>query len=322
MYDESIIEKAMQINENMTKGQIIAEQTKNLIRIARSTDNPELRQVCITKSAEINSHFVESFVAKYYPTYKTKEEFKDLVNSGMVGLLIALPLYDPDSGYGISAFATNYIKHEISDWFNRMSLGLTTHYATHAMKVKKAQDKLEACGIAKDMQDVATIAEMTKLSIGAVITAMQNLEASNLQYIDSDETFEKLQSKTNNNPENVYFENLKTEALTNAIQKLSEDEQFIINARFMMSPAMSNKDIAAHLNIPIDTLKGRYQSVLKKLSNDKGIRENYPNYANNAQYILNGMMIVEESKANDILDDIEISIEIQNSGGVNIKIHR
>lgn len=302
---ESIISEAMQSNAT-TKNQKIVEQTNNLMLIANTCGDEVLRQECIRKTTEINLPFVEAFVAKYYPTYKGKDDFEDLVSCATVGLVDALKLFNPQKGYRLSTFAGNYMQHEISNYFNSIT-GLTTHYATNVLKVKRAQSKLANCGIPLERQDLSTLAAMSNLTIAAVTLALECMEASNYVYFDADESYAELETKRKeDNPEYAYFEKIKQEALENAIKKLNNDEQYIVYTKFY--DEKTDKDVADYLHITVADLKKKMQIILKKLSADEQIVSNFPEYKKNTSYILNDLDIMDDMSADDILDKTEVII--------------
>jgi len=205
-----------------------------------------------------------------------KNYFFDMLQSGYVGVLKGLEVYDPTKAMPTTFFKP-YIRYEITRFITEFLNGSTVHYATTLAKVKKAQHHFEELGV--ECKDSA-IAEYLGISPTSVREALASQEAAiNVNYQDqfensSDDDAPSITGEFSN-PEKYLESKLLHEAIAEAINELNKNEKLVIVSLYgLEGEAKSIKQISEETGMSQSMLKTIRQEAINKLYSSK-LRELY-----------------------------------------------
>lgn len=196
-------------------------------------------------------------------------ELDDLINIGVIGLMDAIKKYDKDKKVPFEAYATLRIRGTVFDEMRRtgpVSRGrmnkLNQYYSAKAkltnesLKTPNEEEICEELGI--DRKELAKIHETVHHLSGI------SLE-STIFSSDSDDIYLKDMIQDNNSlsPEEEILKDERKLGLKNAISKLKEREQIILNLYYIEE--LTLKEIAYILDISVPRVSQIHGKILIKL---------------------------------------------------------
>ncbi len=131
--------------------------------------------------------FVMSLIARSFSTYTEKDSsfYEDLMQAGRMGIIIALPKYDPDQSMPTTYFF-NPIKHEMVLQVNTMKHDTKSHVATVKRKIQEVDRMFARYGRTPTLHDYAY---SIKCPFRRIVNAIAEIKAGNTKTsIDDPET--------------------------------------------------------------------------------------------------------------------------------------
>lgn len=216
-------------------------------------------------------------IARGYQGYGL--QLADLIQEGTLGLMKAVKRFDPGQGVRLASFAVHWIKSEIHDFVIR-------HWRIVKVATTKAQRKcfFNLRSQKKRLgwftqEEVEAVAADLGVKPEEVLEMEQRLQAQDAAYdgfdsIDDDaqHAMPVLPAPTPNPMDEVCAQrDFSREALMQAIAKLDERSQQILQARWLAEPAVPLKALAEKFGISIERVRqvekaaiGRLTEILKR----------------------------------------------------------
>lgn len=170
-------------------------------------------------------------------------EEEDLLSAGVLGLFEADLKFDPAAGYAFDSFAEFRIKGAMLDELRRRDF-FPRRLRLKANKLRKATEALEQ-QLGREAKD-EELAEHMGIELHE-LTKMRD-ECAPYRYVDSDDIAMSLESSTPN-PFRITSYKQTQEKLTEAITKLPEREQFVVDMYFQRE--MTLREIAEILDLTV-----------------------------------------------------------------------
>ena len=211
--------------------------------------------------------FIIYMIMRNFWTY-CKNNFHDLLQSGYIGILKGLEVYNPEKAKPTTFFKT-YIKSEISRYITEFLNHSTVHYASALNKINRAIRYFEANNI--EYNDI-TLAEYTGIALTSVREALASKEAAisvNFQDELENESGASYQVGTTiTNPETAIEISERERTVKAALENLSEIEKTILLCHYGFDgKRMSMREIAENLGITTQQVKIYHQNAINTLYN-------------------------------------------------------
>ena len=117
----------------------ISQSNENLCGLIQSGNEEAKNQLCIK-----NKRLVYKYAIYYHGCYNCKLDVDDLVQAGMMGMLIAAEKYDVKTGFTFSTYAVNWIKSKIRRVI--ADEGYTVRLPVHVFdKIAQIKREIERC---------------------------------------------------------------------------------------------------------------------------------------------------------------------------------
>ena len=236
--------------------------------------------------------FVGSLIKRKYPSF-VEGHYHDLLNSGVIGIILALDRFDPEKGRFIT-FCTNYILHEIIEYVSQNIYQMSSHYANQIKKINRAIDLLELEG--NSDPSIADICELTHLRYETVRQAIITKNALNTVYLDevNEEIANTLAEPSTVCPEEYFEEVEKQDALEKALHSLDDISRYVVKNRFGLnkeSQPLNLSEIARHLGVHIEEVRKLLNSAIVRLRNHKELKNTFPDYIGNIDFQMHNFEI-------------------------------
>lgn len=215
-----------------------------------------------------NLRFVISCAKKYT---KQGVPLVDLIQSGLMGLCMALENYDPNKGYKFLSFAVWYIRREIYKeiYNNGRTIRYPITYINKITKVKKIHDSFVTEKQREPTQEeLIKLTNLTKKQYESVIK-----NKSYCQSIDSPITTDEKTTLKDIIPEEVdpFNDVFIKESILKAINVLDKREQKVITEFYGINTEnKSIKEIASEMNLSDERIRQLRKQGIKKLKSRCG----------------------------------------------------
>jgi RNA polymerase sporulation-specific sigma factor len=219
---------------------------KSLIKRAKEGDRD-----AVSELIQKNLYMAHKIASKYINSY---QEYEDLVNDGIVGMLIAIKKYDLKYNNKFSTFAYYYIRNEIRRSFIKDRPGgihISEMFFNDSIKARHVADLI------REMEDRDLTNKEMKMMLG--VNHNINAVCTNLTDQIENKFLQFEQDKTDIN------EKLTIEIVKNAITK----EEFDLLADLFGLDGHEEKmgiDIAKESGLTPHNISYRKRKILKKLS--------------------------------------------------------
>lgn len=240
--------------------------------------NETLQKEAIEYFVMTHTPFVGALIKRGYPSFM-ENHYHDLLNSGVIGIILALEKFDPEKGRFIT-FCTNYIRHELVEYVSQNIYHMSSHHANQIKKINMTIDLLELEGISNP--SIADICETSHMRYETVRKAMVARTAMNTVYLDeNNEIANSLTDPSVMCPEEYFDEVEKQDALSVALQYLDDTSRYVVESRFGIgndNHQLTLSEIANNLGLHIDEVRKLLNSALARLRNHKALKNAFPDY--------------------------------------------
>ncbi|MDR2606114.1 MAG: FliA/WhiG family RNA polymerase sigma factor [Oscillospiraceae bacterium] len=212
------------------------------------------------------SHIVQAIVRRMMPKYNSFNEFEDLINTGLIGLIKAVERFEPERGFVFETYATTRIRGEILDYMREQDWASISLRKRINSVITASENLSEKYQRPADDNEIATYLNLT---------VEQVREATRQSHIFNIIGFEDMVNEqgiaieaaadTELSPENTLLNKEFLQRLTELIEELPERERLIITLYYY--EGLMIKDIAAILNITDGRVSQIHSKVLEKLKN-------------------------------------------------------
>jgi len=203
----------------------------------------------------------------------------ELVSEGNLGLMQAVKKFDPDKGFRLSTYAIWWIRASIQEYilksWSLVKIGTTSAQKKlffNLSRVKKKIFNIE--GRPFGYNDYAQVAKELNVTIEEV--AQMDVRLRQDRYLDEPVDEEEGNHLIDLIPEPSANQEVVLSArqeatnrklmLHNAMNKLNEREQYIINARKLREKPLTLEDLSHHFNISKERVRQIEEKALEKLT--------------------------------------------------------
>lgn len=267
------------------------------------SENPAVKEKALEDAIQELDGFIHDIIRKRYSTYT--KHYEDLAQVGRMGIMVGMPKYDPTRTLPTTYFNVHII-HEMSKYIDEMVNETTPHYSANLMKINRAINKFNQEGRAWNLQDIAV---ETGIRMETIVQCMAINEGKNKVYYDADDVEDQVKD-ISKSPEEQIIENEKLATLYKAVADLSPIEKAVIIKKYGLGAEgqLSYKTISDEYGIPVEKIKKIRHEAVRKLHNNKRIRDAYRSYEreNEANMVnRSNVSIVPEEIANALMDHLE-----------------
>lgn len=207
---------------------------------------------------------VKRIVRRMMPKYSYYNEFDDLVNCGIIGLMGAIEKFDPTQGVNFETYAVNRIRGEILDYMRAQDWAPSS-LRKRISQLTAAYEKLEARdGVAPDDKKIA---EEMGISESQVRKILSQTHLFNLVKFEDALTgvysVLNLAGPAEEIPENVLMDKDLKATLAELIDELPEKEKLVITLCYY--EGLMLKEIAEILEVSESRVSQIHSKVLAKL---------------------------------------------------------
>ena len=252
--------------ETTTKGSHFSYSEENkLIKQAQNGD-------MTAKEKVINANMKTVFaLCKTYKNYNI--QYEDLVQEGIIGLIIAIEKYDCKKGYRFSTYATHWVRQTIARAIDNKAK--TIRIPSHLMQILRKVEKIRSDWIKKfknepNIQNIADKLEMSKEKYEQILVTTQELLSLDSKIGDYEsntliQTIKDCESKT---PESIYINSELNKELSELLDQLTTREKRIMSHKLKLNPDDENvlrQDLARELKLSRERVRQLEIQAIKKL---------------------------------------------------------
>ncbi len=214
-------------------------------------------------------------VARGYSGYGLSQA--DLIQEGNIGLMKAVKRFDPDVGVRLVSFAVHWVRAEMHEFILRnwriVKVATTKSQRKLFFNLRSAKKRLGWL----NQEEVNAVAEDLGVSPADVLKMEQRLSAHDASFdgplSDDSETdsFTPAGYLENSgmNPEQAVeseqTEELETQGLYSALEKLDERSQNIIKSRWLAETKTTLHELAAEYGVSAERIRQLEQNAMKKM---------------------------------------------------------
>ena len=263
--------------------------------------NEHEKEKALEEILEENAPLVDFVINKYYPSFK--KYYQDLRQVGYIGIIEAVPNYDPDKG-APATFFTIYIKHNISEYCNNFVQQITPHYANKIKIINETKTQLLSLGL--DITP-ANISMVSGLRLDVVIKSLNAETMSQQKNCPSESYMDGLMTEFAPGPEDSFEKEEQMNILTTAIQELPNEQREVIIRKYGLfgTEPENNAEISKHTGISVTSIRKYLQKAMVTLKSNESLRAMFPNYISQETLEDNEISLVPESAAQAMMQLLE-----------------
>ena len=234
------------------------EEQKELARSAKSGDN-KARNKLINSNLRFVITCAKQYVGQGVPLI-------DLIQSGMLGLILAVNNYDPDKGYKFLTFAVWYIRRELLKAI--YNTGRTIRYPiTYISKITKVKKAYEAFVLEYQREptdeELIKIANLTQKQFDSVV--MNKSYCTSLDDVISDDGKTTIED-TISEEIKPFSDTFTKEEVLKSLRVLNEREYKVITEYYGFgTEERSIKEIAKEMHLGEERIRQLRKGAIKKL---------------------------------------------------------
>jgi RNA polymerase sigma factor (sigma-70 family) len=277
----------------------INERIKEQMTRYNSAD-PVVRSKALEEIIEDHRRFITHIINKHFPSYVIKH-FEDMFEYGVIGLLEALPRFNPDKSKPTTFFGP-YIIHEIFNYIGVFLGQMTQHYAAKLSKVNKARVDLESEGI--ENPTIMDLAMKSGLKPEVVMKAISMQTAGQTQYFSSDEFFfENMEGDHGLQPETQIIQQEGKDTIYASLNQLPVKMREVVVRKLGLGEheAQNNEQIGEAVGIAPGSVRQVYNQAIERLR-DSDISDFFASqYRSSTHFMKEPVALVPEETAERLI---------------------
>lgn len=253
----------------------IRENFKKYVEDANSS-NREVRQKAQEGACRDLEFFIMKMIARKFSTYVEQDSsfYEDLLQAGRLGIMMALPKYDPDKSMPTTYFF-NAIRHEMVQQASLMKHDTKSHVATIKRKIQDVDKRFERYGRTPALHDYVYSMED---SFTHIINALAEMKGGNTRisfddpnaapFVDALDSMHK--------PEDAIISTVNFNRILSAAREIEPDEVIIQCFIEASEGTVKTAQLAEKYHRSSSEIKERIQNLKNLLKCHDDIRKLYP----------------------------------------------
>jgi len=255
-----------------------------------------IKAKAIEDIVEDHRRFITHIINKHFSSYVIKH-FEDMFSHGVVGLLEALPRFNPEKSKPTTFFGP-YIIHEIFNYIGVFLGQMTQHYAAKLSKINKARTELISDGI--EDPTVMDLAMKSGLKPEVVMKAISMQAAGQTQSFSSDEYFfDTMEADSNLQPDTQLIMKEGKDTIYEALDGLPDKMREVVMRKLGLgeySP-QSNEQISKAVGVVPGSVRQIYNHAIERLRDSEIFDFFALQYRSSAHFVKETVSLVPEETA-------------------------
>ncbi|MFO8079649.1 MAG: SigB/SigF/SigG family RNA polymerase sigma factor [Armatimonadota bacterium] len=239
--------------------------TKELFRILRETQDPELRDYLIERHEGLVRHVVNAYRDSGVP-------WGDLVGVGHIGLVNAVDRFDPERGTKFATFAVPTIRGELRRYFRDSTWGVRVPRRVQelSLQVRDAREDLtRALGRSPTYSELASALSVSEEAVIEAVEVANQYELASLDDSPGDDDSPSLADRTGEEDPALHLFDERSE-LSWALEQITPRQRVIVILRYFHE--LSQQQVADRLGISqmhVSRLQRRAIDHLRQILEEK-----------------------------------------------------
>lgn len=244
----------------LTARELESQELDKLWRDYKSTGDSQLKNQLLLNYI----HLVKKLVRRMMPKYNGYNEYDDLVNCGIIGLIDAVEKFDLKHGVKFETYAVSRIRGAILDYMRSQDWAPSS-LRKKINNINQVYESLEYQNGAPPSEQA--VAKELGLEVDEVQNVLTKTHIFNLVYFEdtlkSSYSVNEIASTEDNSPESIYLNNELKQILADLIEDLPEKEKLVITLYYYEELML--KEIAEILNVSESRVSQVHSKVLAKI---------------------------------------------------------
>lgn len=257
--------------------------------------------------------FIIQIMSKF-STYTEKDRgfYDDLLQAGRLGIIQALPKYDPEKSKPTTYFF-NPIRHEMVLQVNVMKHDTKPHVATTKRKIQEVDQRFARHGWKPTLHDYM---EIINCPFHRITSALAEMQAGNTKVSIDDPEAAPLadQQSSMRGPEESALSNMNYEKLLSFIRELEPREEIVQCFLESLVDHVKTAELAERYNLSPSEITEGTRNILNLMRNHPGVRKMYPEKFRSREHELSEKIVLipveeREQGIQDVLDSLRVNFE-------------
>lgn len=248
---------------------LLDEQEEHRLAVRLFEENDlEAAQTLITS----NLRFVVKIAAEYR-NYGMK--MLDLIQEGNIGLMLAVRKFNPYRGFRLITYAVWWIRAQIQSYivssWSLLKIGTTQAQRKLFFKLKQAKNAIRSMmGTDEDLPAAALSLDVREADIEEMEQRLQGEVSLDAELV-AGESGSLLDTLVDDRPNqesqlaDLQEQESLRQAVAEAVSRLGEKEQFVVQRRVVADEPMTLQEIADHFSISRERVRQIEENALKKI---------------------------------------------------------
>lgn len=255
---------------------VTRERFRQYVKDVNSGD-PEAMQAAQEGACMDLEFYIVNIINRKFSTYIEKDRsfFEDLMQAGRVGIIAALPKYDPDKGMPTTYF-TIHIKHEITSQVNLMKHDTKSHMATTKKKIMEINRQFAKYGKVPSLHDY--MYGISHCPFHRIVNALAEIEAGNTKTSIDDPDVAPLMDHRSamRGPEDTAISGVNYGQMLEIIQELEPREEIVQCFIEMYENEFKTAELSERYGLPASEITDGISRLKNLLRCHPKMRRLYP----------------------------------------------